>query len=287
MSTKILKLADNRIDLSMVTPANEFGGKLLKLKNEFAFADFSMSISELKTLYYMMSMFDTDDFFTYSEVREKLYSKDTGWNYHLLDQRLTDSVYNCLEYRTVILDAHEVSRTLQTTGKSYSTLEKAVWALHDKTMVIDHEHETGRKQRVKISPIEVSAVIDDQGKKQVLVAFSQSFMPYVLAFSGYQKLNMSEVISFKSNYAIRYYHWFLTALSNNNTGQIKIAIDSLRKRFEISDEKHKRGFIPRVVEQPIKEVIDRTGLNVNIKKLKDKTKQGSPVTHVIFDINKK
>lgn len=289
MSVKKLKISDDKfLDVAEIPRPNVYGGEIVRLKHEFIYADFDLTVQEQRLLFYFMSKFGTEDFFRSPQALNAMCADGT-WNYSKLTQKLTDEVFWCTEHRTLILSAYETAKIVQASKmKGYEVLENAVKTMQSKMLTIRGECRDGVIRRRTITPIECSMFYEDDGKQKVVISFTQSFMPYVLALSNYEKLEIKTLKKFKSKYAARFYHWFQHQLANPTAkNEISITITELRSRFGIPDGALERHFFKRVIEGPINELIAETEMKVSIEKILDRNKRGQPLKKVTFKIKKK
>lgn len=282
---------------------------LVRLKNEFLYADFDLTAHEQRLLFYFMSRFDAQPFFADYEVRKIIRDEENNkWNYTAINRLVLDRFYWTVGLRTLVLNASDVMKVVSGNSKtkSYVSLEAAVESLQTKMMKIQNEREDGTIIKQNISPLECSAFYEDMTEdvnisksknlpiapnRKILFSFTQSFMQYVIAFSKYKNINLNEIAKIKNKYASRYFHWFLAQIDkdaalNKQSSSINITVDSLRERFLLGD-KYARGFVKKIIEDPIAELEEKTDLKIKVKKVHAMNKRGKPLERVVFEISQK
>lgn len=289
MSNKVEpKTSLSEYERGMIHPFNEHGGKVINLKNEFNYADLSISKPQLDALLFSMSLFDTEDFLRSDVVLNRLYTEEAGWDFRKIDQDLTDEVYSAEEYRTVVVDAYKLNKIMNgpdSKTNNKSRLEKSIKTLQSTVIKIDHRKTYSEpRKRIFLNPFEASFIDDeaDPKRRKVVFTFSSKFMPYVVAFSGYNKLDLNVIRQLKSTYAVRYYQWIVHEAELKKGKPIPISV--LRKRLGVPEDAHKRGFYNRVVLEPIEELKKVTGLELYAERVVDSTKKGRPLTAIKFGI---
>ena len=88
----------HKYDLGAICPPNKFGGQLVKLKNEFVFAKYSLEVQEQRLLFNAMSHFDINPFLKDKDVQDELQGDASArWDFSKVTQSLTDSYYSFIE----------------------------------------------------------------------------------------------------------------------------------------------------------------------------------------------
>ncbi|HAS6745400.1 replication initiation protein [Vibrio parahaemolyticus] len=278
----------HKYDLGAICPPNKFGGQLVKLKNEFVFAKYSLEVQEQRLLFNAMSHFDINPFLKDKDVQDELQGDASArWDFSKVTQSLTDSYYSFIEKRTIILPVREILRT--TGSRNYKALDKAIKSLQSRTMVVDEM--TSKRIRVKktINPIEVASKV---GKTDILITFTKEFMPYLLALSGYQAIDLNLIAGFSYKHSSRYYHWCLYALNmkeNESLVKFDVSIDRIRERLEIGTKEHQRNFFSRVVKKSVDEINEKTPIFIKVDKVikkdnKGRNLRGNPVSRLTFNV---
>ncbi|MFA0442984.1 hypothetical protein BCU70_05525 [Vibrio sp. 10N.286.49.C2] len=85
-------------------------------------------------------------------------------------------------------------------------------------------------------------------------------MSFIVGMDSYKKVNLSQMLKFKSSMAMRYYHWMIHSLKGRKQAQFAISIDALRNRFAMEDDIKQKHFYKRAIEKPLAEVIEQTEL---------------------------
>ncbi|MCG9608294.1 replication initiation protein [Vibrio harveyi] len=271
------------LDFDMINPPHEDGVKVLRLRNEFAFATFSLNTQTQRLLFISMSLFDINDFLSSSENYNLLNTNGKRDFSGLTDQDYRD-FYWCKEYRTIILPMKMLLNYTKTSSRNYACFDKAIEELRTLTMDIDVPDYTGKRSKQNIK------VMDYCGKAEnndVIMVFSQKFIPYVLSLRGYTSLDLATLISFKNKYSLRYYHWFSLRIGSKPSASFEINISELRNRFELDELACTRHFWQRIVIKSINEVNEKSDLEVDAKAIKNRYKKGKPIEKVKFFINRK
>lgn len=285
--SKKMRTSLSEYDLEAIEPFNIGGGRTINLKTEFNYASLSITKGQMDALFFIMSLFEGDSFLNAPPVLEKLYSQDDRrWDFRKIDEDLIKDVLFLEEHRTVVIDAYELNNIINgpsSKSKNKQRLETAIKTLHQIVLEIDHKVSfNSKRKRIFLSPIE-SSFIDtetDPCCHKVVITFSLKFMPYVLAYSGFNKLDLRILRSLKTTYAARYYQWMVHD-SELKKG-VKLSIEEIKSRLGIPEGAYKRGFYNRVIEEPIRELNDVAGMNIVATRIVDKHKQGRPLTHIHF-----
>lgn len=278
-------------DLDLVSYPSPYGGKIVKLANEMVFAQFDLELVEQKLLYYAMSVFDFEGFLTDTDVFGALTNngrseQDLG----LVTPQMLNKYYWSPELRAVRIPLYDLMRYISKTGDdgrgNWKWFDRAVDTLGEKRIYI--RGRDSEKQHHRIPILGETYYINKDGKKEVVVTFAQEFMPYLIAFQSYKKINLRWLARLESKYSSRFLHYFIYALDNKRSGTFSISVQSLRQRLGIEPEKLKRNFYERVVKKSIDDIIEKIpDLNVGVTIDRDSTKRGRPTTGYTFKVSLK
>ena len=275
-----VEVAGKNVDIDAIYPALE-DKDILRLKNEFAFAQYKMELSEQRVMFTAMSRFDTRPFLEDPDVHAALYDPETHkYDYSGMTPQVLNRYYWSTELRSIVLPIREL---LPDNTRNYqSGLLCAVRDLQTRILRIDNK--VGSNYiRTTISPIEAIRILDNH---EMLITFSQSFMPYLLALSGYKQIDLHMLTSLKNMYATRYFHWFIYSLGNKSRSRFTLTVNELRERLALTPNSHQRHFMQRIIQEPVTEINKRTNLNISLKEIRSK-KRGRPLEAVEFTITKK
>lgn len=248
-----------------------WGGKVVKLKHELLYAEYSLGLVETRLLYYLMSSFDVSDVF----------NKKTG-RIPSDAEIINDFESGTIANHSMILPMSTILSDICQGSKSTDPLKEAVQRLVGKKIKIFTKDDSG----YEITPIESAFLYKCQDRKLLClgVVFSPEFMPYVVGTRGYCKLEMDKVLQFKSPLAIRYYHWLVNNLhKQGNAGSlIPVTIETLKSRLAISDKKYQKHFFIRCVSEPLTEVAQKAKLTIRLEKFYNRQKRGKPLQRVVI-----
>lgn len=248
-----------------------WGGKVVKLKHELLYAEYSLGLVETRLLYYLMSSFDVSDVF----------DKKTG---RLPNDAeiIHDFKLGKIEDRSMILPMSTILSDICQGSKSTEPLKKAAQRLVGKRINIFPKDGT----RYVITPIESVFLYKCKDRKLLClgVVFSPEFMPYVIGTRGYCKLKMDKILQFKSPLAIRYYHWLVNSLQKhgNASSLIPVTIETLKSRLAISDKQYQKHFFTRCVFEPLAEVAEKAELNIRLEKFFNNQRRGKPLQRIVI-----
>ncbi|MFM2667181.1 replication initiation protein [Vibrio mediterranei] len=239
------------------------------------FADYSLSIQSLRLLNYAMSYFDNEPYFTAKRFSNEDAHKTLDWH------------YGFIEDRTILIPAREAVRIIQS-GKKVSNNYKVLYKAVDELCQADILFKEKRNGVTTTKPARITDTVyvhrcDVKKQKFVVLSFSLDFMSAVVAESGYQACALSTINSFSSSHAARYYHWFLNGLYKR---KFELKVEEIRQRFGLDEFSHQKHFFKRLVEQPVKEVIKKTDLQIDIEQIKDNQRRGNPLVRVKFKIKR-
>ncbi|NUW66831.1 replication initiation protein [Vibrio coralliilyticus] len=249
-----------------------WGGKVVKLKHELLYSEYSLGLVETRLLYYLMSCFDVSDVF----------DKKTG---RLPNDAeiIHDFKLGKIEDRSMILPMSTILSDICHGSKSTEPLKKAAQRLVGRKINIFPKDGS----RYEITPIESAFLYKCRDRKLLClgVVFSPEFMPYVIGTSGYCKLEMDQILQFKSPLAIRYYHWVINKLQKqgNTNSLIPVTIETLKSRLAISDKKYQKHFFTRCVSEPLTEVAEKARLNIRLEKHFNNQRRGKPLQRVVIN----
>ncbi|HHC6598441.1 TPA: replication initiation protein [Vibrio parahaemolyticus] len=275
---RAINLEDNKetelhFNINEIPLPHPYSGNIVKLRNEFVFAEYQMSLRELRLMYYIMSRFDVSEFF----------GKDGR---PLNDQALSDIYkHSSDESRSIIIPVSELSDFVcfGSKSKSYEPVTRAVNALIKNPVILNYQDQEPKI----VTPIQSAYLFKCKSSKlkSMLITFNWDFMCFVFGTSGYCKLNLTDVLKFKSPLALRYYHWIIHSIRGGKFGTIRIKIATLKDRLSIIDTEYQKHFYKRCIEKPLQEVIDVTNINVEIEKIFDDKKRGKPLQRIEIKIN--
>ena len=276
----------SEFNMDLVGFPSRSGGRTVKLVNEMVFAQFNLSLSEQKLLYYAMSHFDIDSFLTDSDVCGALTSGGLEkQDLSKVTPTLLNKYYWCPELRSIRIPVASLMNYVSgTSAGNWKLFDNAVDALGGKQIYIRMRDDGREHHRIRI--FGGSYYINN--RKEVVLSFTQEFMPYLVAFKSYKKVNLGWLAKLNSKYAPRFLHYFMYALDGKNSAVFNINVKSLRERLNIKDDELKRGFYERVIKKSlddIKENIPEISASVTIKR--DSSKRGRPVIGYAFSVKVK
>jgi plasmid replication initiation protein len=270
----ILEIDNKLYDVNLIVKPNPLGGKIVKLKNEFVYARYFLEIQEQRLLFNAMSYFDTNPFLKDEIVHDALFNPQLKkWDFNNITSKICDEYYCNHESRTIMLSVKNLIKKVG--SRNYKAFDTAVDNLQKRVMIIDSTNNEGKKIKLQIIPIECLTKIID--KNNILITFSQSFMPYLLAFCGYRSVDLEVLGKLTLKFSARYYHWFLHALEQKGKKQkasFELTVDSLRERLDIQPTEHKKNFYERVVKKAIDEINQTTPIRVEVLKIIKTDKNG-------------
>lgn len=259
-----------QINLNDLTAPCPYSGGILKLKNEWVFADYDMSIQELRLIYYVINRFDVSEYF----------AKDGSF----LSSAECDEVnrYGITANRSILLPLKDIHNAIScnSKSKSYSPIVNAAYSLVNKQIKLNYQ---GKSSEV-IDVLESASIVKcpDTKLKCLLLTFSIEFMPFIIGVSGYKKVEINHAFKFESPIAVRYYHWMLHCLKGKRKNSFPIDIDTLRNRLALEDGVKQKHFYKRMIEKPLEEVMKLTSLKITVGTIVNKQKRGHPLQRVIF-----
>ncbi|MGV2990611.1 RepB family plasmid replication initiator protein [Vibrio sp. E150_011] len=260
------------INLDAVPEPCQWGGKIIKLKHEMLYAEYSLGLVETRLLYYLMSSFDVSDVF---DKRTGRLPNDA--------EIIHDFKLGKIEDCSMILPMSTILSNVCQGSKSTEPLKKAAQRLVGKKINIFPKDGS----RYEITPIESAFLYKCKERKLIClgVVFSPEFMPYVVGTRGYCKLEMDKILQFKSPLAIRYYHWLVNSLQKNGNASslIPVTIETLKSRLAISDKKYQKHFFTRCVSEPLTEVAEKARLNIRLEKHFNNQRRGKPLQRVVIN----
>ncbi|HAS6336146.1 TPA: RepB family plasmid replication initiator protein [Vibrio vulnificus] len=260
-----------------------------KLKNEWVFADYALSVSALRLLYFSAAHFDDNAFYDDEKVREKKGKLST------VSQRTHSIIYKESASRTIVIPATVLMKVIQSSrskGKSnnYKPLNDAILELNSAKVTLNSK-KSGKPtsktipifddiEMFKLQKFEISTKI------YVKLIFSTKFMPLLIACSGYTTVPFDTLTNLSSSYAMRYYHWCLYGLKKGVSGRFSVSANEIRKRFKISDGELRHHFDSRCIQKPIDEVMANTDLEIYIEELQraNKTKRRAKLEVATFNV---
>ena len=264
--------------------------KYINLKNEMVFADYNLSASESRLLYFAMAHFDKSEFYA-----ERDTSINEGKKSDLRSSEYS-IIYEDSKSRTIIIPATMLMKAIRCSksnsqSKNYKPLYNTISQISSATITLNTKN-SSKESDDKISffeKIEVFRQEGASGKGQILVmlTFSVSYMPFVICSSGFTKLPFDSITGLSSPYAMRYYHWFLYALKKVNATRFSISIREMRKRFRFDDGMYLSHFETRFIAKPIKDIMEKTDIEVYVEELQrnSNTKRRTKISVASFNIS--
>ncbi len=259
---------------------------IVRIKNEFVFAkQTAMETSEQRLLFNAIARFDTSGFKEDDKVKRDTWDLKIGEfggpNYANITQNTCDEYFCTVEKRTIMLPVAEVLKFSGT--RNYERLETAIEHLRTRDITIVRKNETDQINLIE----RIRKVKIDGAPAEILITFTQSFMPYVIALSGYRSVELQMLAKLRQKYSLRYYHWFSYQLGAKGEGSFAIGVAELRERFNIGAEEHKRGFVERLVKKPLEEINKHSDLEVSFSRNMVKTSKGRELKSLVFFIKRK
>lgn len=262
----------------------------LNLKNELVFAEYDLSLSASKLLYFAMAHFDSTEFYADSDVL-----KHKG-KLSKVEPSVYSNIYEGSTSRTIIIPAAVLmsvirGRKRNSKSKNYEPLYNAITQLSGATIT------TNTKKNEKVSSdtfpffekVEAFVLERDSDRKQIFVmlTFTVKYMPFVIACSGFTKLSFDAITRLSTVNAMRYYHWFHYALKSTGKGRFSITIKELRKRFKIDDGEYKSHFDARFIQKPLNDIMANSALEIYVEELQraSNTKRRAKIEVASFNIS--
>lgn len=291
MSCKTLKVENKTYKTDLIAPplAAE-ATSMVRMKNEFVFAKQTlMETSEQRLLFNAIARFDTSGFKQDDIVQRDLWDSSVGEfggpNYANITQDICDEYFCTVEKRTIMLPVAEVLKFSGT--RNYERLDVAIEHLRKRDITIVRK-DGNKETNDQINLIErIRKVKMDGSPAEVLITFTQSFMPYVIALSGYRHVELQMLAKLRQKYSLRYYHWFSYQLGTKGEGSFAISVAELRERFNIGEDEHKRGLVERLVKKPLEEINKYSDLEVTFTRNMVNTSKGRELKSLVFFIKRK
>ncbi|MFA0442985.1 hypothetical protein BCU70_05530 [Vibrio sp. 10N.286.49.C2] len=148
------------INLHDLTPPCPYSGDILKLKSEWVFADYHMSLQELRLIYYVINHFDVSEYFAKDG---RFLSSSEYYDIHK---------HGTLEHRSILLpltDIH-VAISCDSKSKSYSPIINAANSLVNKEIRINHINKPS--EAIKVAEYMSVVKCPDTKLKCLLLSFS-------------------------------------------------------------------------------------------------------------------
>jgi hypothetical protein len=292
MKNSTLKVDNQTYKTALIPPplATE-NTSMVRMKNEFVFAKQAvMETSEQRLLFNAIARFDTSVFKGDDKVIRDIWDSNLGHfggpNYAKITQEICDNYFCTMEKRTILLPVAEVLKFSGT--RNHERLDEAVNKLRKRDITIVRKVIGGKEITDHINLIErIRKIKIDGSPAEVLITFTQSFMPYVIALSGYRAMELRMLAKLRQKYSLRYYHWFTYHLGNKKEGQFAISVKELRERFELSNDEHKRGLVERLVKKPLEEINKHSDLEITFLRNMVNTSKGKELKSIVFNIKSK
>ncbi|WP_305404522.1 replication initiation protein [Photobacterium leiognathi] len=250
--------------------------KWINLKNELIFSEYDLSATSQRLLYFVMSKFSLDDFYSDNSIydRKGKFDKVNESNYSY--------IYEEKDLRSIIVPASILSKVINNSKsarktKNYEPLFNAISQLKIANITINTIKDNKKvSQTFKFfDNAEIFILERESNREQIFVqlTFSIQYMPFVVACFGFTKVDFDKVCSFKSVYAMRFFHWFLYALKNKKSARFSVSIKEIRKRFKFSDNMYKQHFDARFIQKPIDEIMKNTDYYIFVEELEKNIRQ--------------
>lgn len=174
-------------------------------------------------------------------------------------------------------------------GDSYGKMRDAAHRLQQRIITIN--------ERVVIDDVEydggsinvLSAQFWQEGEGEILLEFSERFMPYLEKLSGnFTKFVMRDIAAMKSVYSMRFYEMMRMTYEQQKTNSEKphllLEVAEIRKMFEIETKyKMHKDFKRRVIDVAVKEINELSPLTISY----EQKKKGRRIDAYQFFIEKK
>lgn len=260
-----------------------------KLKNEWVFAGYALSVSALRLLYFSIAHFDDDMFYAdekVNRIKQKSHiSKEVHWE-----------IYRERDSRTILIPATVLMKVIRgnrskNKSNNYKQLNDAILELNSAELTLNSK-KNGKmeSETIKIfDHVEMFRLEKFEVSKKIYIRmiFSTKFMPLLIACAGYTTVPFDTMINLGSSYAMRYYHWCLYGLKKKGvSGRFSVSISEIRKRFKIGDDEFRHHFDSRCIQKPIDDVMARTDLEIYIEELQraSKTKRRAKLEVATFNV---
>ncbi|EGR0997166.1 RepB family plasmid replication initiator protein [Vibrio parahaemolyticus] len=276
---------------------------IVKLKNDLIESNITLakgaSVTKLNLyfIYYIMSLYDAESYLSGPDVYSVLHNRDENGVFAEIknwvgieNKELIKDTCRLKETRSVLIDGSKLNALIvgdDKKTKNYDKLRKVINEIEDAKVYTRKKDSKGRITDESISVFERTFTDYDPttNKIKAVFTFSESFMPYVLAFTQYEGLELNVIKELDSVFAIRYYHWFLS-LKKDKRNNFEIRVSEIRERFNIQ-EKYKDKFMQRVVHEPLDELAKASGLHVKGYPIRDESAKGRPLVRVRFVMSDK
>lgn len=283
-----MEIENKMYQLNLINSPSFSSTGMMRLKHEFAYAKYDLEIQAQRVLLAAIGGFDSKGFISSTLLKDEgVYDPNSNkYNFDKLTQQIFNKYYWTHELRTVVLKISDLLSLFGEKTRNRKAFMPAVESLAKAIMHIDvvQDGQKGVRKSTIMNPIECISMIDS---KSVLITFTQSFMPYVVAFNGYRNISISTITKLKKKYSPRFYHWFLNELSDKNEGCIHVNVNTIRERFLLGENEHKNAFFKRVVSVAIEEINEETEIFVTAHKEVNKSKRGNPLEAITFYIQRK
>lgn len=242
----------------------------VNLKNEFVYADYNLSVTATRLLYFSMMNFNKDEFYYDQSVIV------CGKKFSLVTDDMFKKIFSTRESRTMIIPSSVLIKAisgLDKKSKSSKPLLSAIQSLQESKITTNIKNEANTFNFVNNIAIFDNKYGLGANKSYVLIEFSHAFMPFVVSCAGFNRIEYNIMRTLKTPYAIRYYHWFIHAFTRKeNKGRFSIRISALKKRLGIDDNKYKRHFDSRIIEEPMMDIMHNTDLEIYVEELQRQRK---------------
>ncbi|WP_212577427.1 RepB family plasmid replication initiator protein [Vibrio parahaemolyticus] len=269
----------------VISPTN------FKLKNEWVFADYNLSASALRLLYFSAAHFDDEVFYADKEVRKK------NGKFSKVSQKIHSTIYKKSDSRTILIPATVLMKVIrgsrsQVKSNNYKQLNDAILELNSAKVTLNSKKygKSTSKTIPIFDKVEMFRLREVGISKKIFVklTFSIKFMPLVIACSAFTTVSFDTITNLSNSYAMRYYHWCLYELKKGASGRFSVSVSEIRKRFKIADDEFRHHFDSRLIQKPIDDVMANTDLEIYIEELQraSKTKRRARIEVATFNVTR-
>jgi plasmid replication initiation protein len=214
---------------------------------------------------------------------------EAGYRLSLNEQRVilacigqVDSAKELLETDEFELSAKDFARWFSVSDdRAYHALIDVTDTLFNRQVTIDQPYpDRKRVKKIKMRWISSIKYLDDDGK--LVLRFAQDMLPYLGQLKKeFTKYKLEHIGKMTSVYAIRLYELLMQW---HSTGKREVAIDWLKRQFEIEDDYERMfDFKARVLDPAVADINTHSNLQVSWAQ----RKTGRRVTHLIFTFGEK
>lgn len=279
-------------ELDLVTKPVESESKVVRIANELIFSQFDLELAEQKLLYYAMSVFDLDPFLSDSAVFSGLTKGGKEpLNLSLITTQMINKFFWSPEFRAIRIPLANLIKDATVGGQAgggagyWKAFDSVLESLGSKQIYIKERIVDNKKTSHHRIPILGETYYINEGKREVVITFAQEFMPYVIALSGYKKIDTKWISKLEHKYSPRFLQFFIFALNDKKSGEFYISVDRLRDRLSIKPEQYKRGLYDKVIKKSLDDIIEKIpNINADVEVIRDEKRRGRPTKGYIFNI---